>query len=115
MNPRKSLSELQLSGSPNLSRVTRYAAKDAAKTLTDGQRAEVQKLDALIEETLLACTKGQTRRGRRNPAFTNLQTLIKSRKMIIEGKTLPPAPPSVQDMEAEIDELLAANKERIPS
>jgi hypothetical protein len=116
MNPRTPITQLELVGSPNLKRAREYAEKDAAKPpLTDTQRAEVEQLDILIQECFKACARGQTRRGKRNPSFANLQALVKTRKTIIEGRQLPPAEKTPQELVSEIDRMLATAGEHKPS
>ena len=55
----------------------------------DLQRDEVAQVDELIGECLRSCARGQTRRGKRNPAFANLESLVRVRRRIVEGKALP--------------------------
>jgi hypothetical protein len=86
MNPRTPIEELQLTGSPNLHRaLKRQQADENTPPLTPEQESEITKLDGLIALAMRACKRGQTIRGRRNPAFQNLEALIKVRKLL-EGR-----------------------------
>jgi hypothetical protein len=86
LNPRKPIEELQLVGSPNLHRaLKRQRADENTPPLTPEQETEITKLDGLIALAMRACKRGQTIRGRRNPAFQNLEALIKVRKLL-EGR-----------------------------
>jgi hypothetical protein len=96
-----------LEGSPNLGRALAREKADAEKTaLSAEQRDEVKRLDELIQQAIKCCTRGMTVKGKRNPAFANLATLVKTRKQILESRG---SAPSNADMLAEIDEVLKAN------
>ena len=86
-NPRTPLDELRLQNSPNLRRALERerAEGQEAAPLTEEQKTEVSKLDALISQAMHACRKGQTVKGKRNPAFANLALLVKTRKELISG------------------------------
>jgi hypothetical protein len=86
LNPRTTIEDLQLAGSPNLRRaLKRQQADENAPPVTPEQEGEIAKIDALIAKAMNACRRGQTIRGRRNPAFQNLESLIKVRKLV-EGR-----------------------------
>jgi hypothetical protein len=88
MNPRKSIEELELQGSPNLGRsLKRLEAEKGqpAEPLTESQQSEVAQLDELIAQSMRACRKGSTVDGKRNPAYANLALLVKTRKELISG------------------------------
>jgi hypothetical protein len=86
LNPRTAIEELELAGSPNLPRaLKRKQVDEIALPLTPEQESEIAKIDALIGKAMNACKRGQTVRGRRNPAFQNLEALIKVRKLL-EGR-----------------------------
>lgn len=91
MNPRKELSELHLAGSQNIGRaLKREAAERDALPLTLEQESEIAKVDGLIAKAMSACKRGQIFRGRRNPAFQNLEALVKVRK-ILESRKIDPS------------------------
>ena len=88
MNPRTPMGDLQLAGSPNLRRALKRQHEDEnAPPLTQEQEGEISKVDALIALAMRACKRGQTIRGRRNPAFQNLESLLKVRKLL-EGRKM---------------------------
>jgi len=84
MNPRTPIADLKLSGSPNLARALKREKNDLDRPpLTQKQQTELEQIDALIMQCLKCCKRGQTRRGRRNPAFANLDALTKVRQRIL--------------------------------
>lgn len=86
-NPRTSISDLELQGSPNLNRaLKREKAEDAAPALTPDERSEIERLTELIDRAMKACKKGSTVQGKRNPAFQNLAMLVKARDTLLRGK-----------------------------
>jgi hypothetical protein len=86
MNPRAPLENLQLAGSPNLGRALKRQQEDEnAPPLAPEQLSEIARVDELISLAMRACRRGQTIRGRRNPAFQNLIDLVKTRKLL-EGR-----------------------------
>jgi hypothetical protein len=106
MNPRTPIEELQLTGSPNLHRaLKRQQADENTPPLTPEQESEITKLDGLIALAMRACKRGQTIRGRRNPAFQNLESLMKVRKTL-ENRKIDPATASNRLLK-EATELLA--------
>jgi|SRR5580704_6914935 hypothetical protein len=106
MNPRTPIEELQLTGSPNLHRaLKRQQADENTPPLTPEQESEIAKVDALIGLAMRACRRGQTVRGRRNPAFANLESLVKVRKTL-ESRKIDPATASNRLLQ-EATELLA--------
>lgn len=106
-NPRTEIDELRLQHSPNLGRALNRE-KAEAEPLSPGVEREVEQIDALIAAAMKACKKGSTVRGRRNPAFANLASLIKSRDLLLRGKKRPTAK-SANKILAEANELLGAN------
>jgi hypothetical protein len=110
MNPRTPIEELQLAGSSNLRRaLKRQKADESTVPLTPEQESEITKLDGLIALAMRACKRGQTIRGRRNPAFQNLESLIKVRKLL-EGRKVK-AETTGQRALKEAQELFANLKE----
>ena len=84
-NPRTPVDELILKSSPNLNRALKREKEESAP-LTPDQRSRLAAVDALISQSLKACKRGQTFKGRRNSAFANLESVYKIRKMILLGK-----------------------------
>lgn len=83
--PRKDLEDLKLSAtSSNLARALKIREAEAEVELTDEQKNEVDQLDALIQKAIKACRKGSTFNKRRNPAFQNLESLVKTRDLILK-------------------------------
>jgi hypothetical protein len=88
LNPKKSLEELELQGSPNIRRtLERQKAEGERPPLPPSRKAEIAQLDQLILNAMNACKRGQTVDGRPNPSFANLATLVKVRKQLLEGHT----------------------------
>lgn len=84
--PKKSTAELRLVGNASkLSREELAARADEEKQpLSASLEQELKKLDELIEIAMRECRKGQRlRNGRRNPAFQNLNSLLRSRKTLL--------------------------------
>jgi hypothetical protein len=106
MNPRTPIGDLQLAGSANLRRaLKREEAEKSAPMLTPEQESEIARVDELISLAMRACRRGQTVKGRRNPAFQNLESLMKVRKTL-EGRKIDPATASNRLLK-EATELLA--------
>jgi hypothetical protein len=106
MNARTPIRDLQLAGSPNLPRaLKREQTEKNALPLTAEQENENENIDALIALAMRACRRGQTVRGRRNPAFANLESLVKVRKTL-ESRKIDPATASNRLLK-EATELLA--------
>lgn len=88
MNPRTPIEELRLTGSPNLRRALKREAADAnTPVLPEEQQSEIAQLDALIQKALHACKRGQVFKGKRNPAFANLKTLVQLRKLLTNSRS----------------------------
>jgi len=60
-------------------RAGRYSGISAEKP------SELEQLDDLIADCLAACKEGQSLETKRNPAFSNLESLMPARKMILAG------------------------------
>ncbi len=104
--PRASLEDLALQGGgSNLSRALKREKEQIAPALTSEQRTEVAQLDALIQQALKCCRKGQTVDGRPNPAFANLASLVKTRELLLRGRHTP-RNKSSEDLLAESKKLL---------
>lgn len=101
-NPRTPITELELTGSPNLGRALKRANEDAP--LTPAQRGELEQIDDLIQRALAACRRGQVVKGKRNPAFANLAILVRLRQTVSAGRD--PEKKSTQELLAEVDRLL---------
>src|SRR5579871_1048202 len=106
MRERTSLDELQLQGSPNLRRAQNREASEANASLTPETRTEVEQLNELIEQAMSACRRGQTFKGRPNPAFEHLTKLIKVRDLLMRGKK---PKKSSADILAEANKVLGMN------
>lgn len=107
-NPRTDINELMLQGSPNLRRALhREKADESGPALTPEQLSEIEKLDELIALAMKACRKGSTLRGKRNPAFQNVATLIKARDLLTKGRK--PAKKSAQQILADADKIMGVN------
>jgi len=106
-HPRTPINELQLAGSPNLRRALAREKADATVTLTPDQRSEIDKLSELIAQTMRACRKGSTVRGRPNAAFQQLHALVRTRELLLKGRK--PSSKSAADVLAEAEKLLGAN------
>jgi hypothetical protein len=106
-NPRTPISELLLTGSPNLRRaLDREKAEADAPALTLEAKSEVEKLDALIAQALKCCKRGATFRKKTNPAFAQLSSLMKCRDLLLRGKK-DPSKKSAQEVLQEADKMLA--------
>lgn len=106
--PRIDLETADVTGQSDRWTPEQRAAREEAERakLTDDQRSEVAKLDALIADAMKACTRGQKIRGRRNPAFQNLQVLVRARKLIFDTKR-PKSQASTEEAIAKIDAMIA--------
>jgi hypothetical protein len=104
--PAKSVEEITLAGnSRKLSPQQLAARREAENTpLPLEQREELRKLDSLVAAALEKCARGQTVRGKRNPAFVNLSLLLKCRKLILSERR--DAKQQGTAMLAELDKLL---------
>lgn len=106
MNARTPIADLHLAGSPNISRaLKREESEKNAPPLTPEQESEIEKVDALISKAMAACKRGQIFRGKRNPAFQNLEALVKVRKTL-ESRKIDPSTASTR-LVREATELLA--------
>ena len=85
-NERTPIEELRFYNSPNLGRALKREEAEANRVLTAEEKDEVAQLDELIQLAMKACRKGSTVRGKRNPAFANLSSLVKTRQQILDGK-----------------------------
>lgn len=106
-NPRTSISDLELQGSPNLPRALRREKAEAdAPPLAPETKTEIEKLDALIAQAMKNCGRGATFRGKKNPAFEQLSQLIRARDLLQRGNKKS-ARKSAKELLAEADRLLA--------
>jgi len=105
VNPRTPIEDLHLAGSPNLRRaLKREQADKNAPPLTAEQESEIARVDELIATAMRACKRGQIFKGKRNPAFQNLEALVKIRKLL-ETRKISPATASTR-LVREATELL---------
>jgi hypothetical protein len=105
MRERTPLEILKLQGSPNLRRSQRRDAAEENASLCTELRSEIAQLDELIAKALSACRRGQTFRGKPNPAFEHLTKLVKARDLLLRGHK--PGKKSAQEILAEADAMLA--------
>jgi hypothetical protein len=92
--------------SGNLRRaLKREQAEDDAPPLSAEQQTELEQLNELIAQTLRACKRGCTFRGKRNPAYANLSSLIKARDLLMRGRRS--GKKSTAALLADADKLLA--------
>jgi hypothetical protein len=84
MTQRTPIDELKLQGNAsNLARAFKREKKDnATPALIGDRKAEITQLDELILRAMKACRKGFTYRGKSNPAFSHLQTLVRIREQL---------------------------------
>jgi hypothetical protein len=107
--PRHSIEDADLTGLSDRWTPEQRAEREEAERagITEDQKTEVAKLDSLIAEAMKACQRGQKLRGKRNPAFQNLATLVKARKMVLDTKRSNHARQSANDLIAEAEALIA--------
>jgi len=107
MNPRTPISELSLSGSPNLRRALAREKADAEKPpLSAKQKTEIEKLDELIAQCMKCCKRGMTIKGKRNPAFANLDALTKVRQRILLNRDPQNEPSEIMsELDAALEKL----------
>jgi len=86
MRERKTIEELQLTGSPNILRSLKREAAEAKVTLAPETHTELEQLNELIARAMSACRRGHTFRGKPNPAFENLAKLVKTRALLSKGR-----------------------------
>lgn len=86
VSERKSIEEIRLQGGKNLGRSLRREEAELERTLSPAQLDELQTVNALIQQCLRACRRGQTVKGRANPAFKNLESLYRVRKAIVRRR-----------------------------
>lgn len=82
--PRKPIAEILLAGNPGNKTNAEIAERleEERAELSAAKSDELAAVDELIAQTLVACKRGQTLNGEPNPAFRNLWTLVKSRKLL---------------------------------
>lgn len=106
MNPRKTVAELKLECSNNLARTLGYEKRDQEKPpLTAEQHDEVKRLAELIQQAMKCCARGMTVKGKKNPAFANLQVLVNIRRELLASR-IPPKKQSDSELLREADRLL---------
>jgi hypothetical protein len=100
---RKPIEELRLTGSHNLAR---SLEREAEKQLSPDTKKRLSKIDKLIEQTLAECAEGGSvgPLAKRNPAFANLESLMRTRKMLLK-ENLPEVGKSDEELLEEIDAL----------
>ena len=86
--PRTDIEDLKLQGATSNLRRALKREKDEGEPLeiTPDSLSEIETLDALIRQAMRACRRGHTFRGKRNPAFANLASLMKCRDSISKGQ-----------------------------
>jgi uncharacterized membrane protein YccC len=102
---RTPISELKLSGSPNLLRALKRDKADAIGKPSTGDHAEeIKAIDALLVQVLKACKKGSVRNKKANPSFVHLALLIRCRAEL--SATTAPVKKSDGQIIAEADRML---------
>jgi hypothetical protein len=105
MNPRKTIAELEMTGSENIKRsIKRERSEAALPPLAGDQEAEIAQLDSLIQKAMKACRR-QTQGKKRNPAFVNLALLINVRKLLLNERG-DARQKSTKDLLEEADKLM---------
>ena len=107
MSERTTVEDLKLQGATgNLRRaLKREQAEGGPPPLSIEAQSELQKLDALIAQALKNCKRGATFRKKPNPAFRQLESLMRCRAQLTRGQKTN-AKKSVADVLAEADRLL---------
>jgi hypothetical protein len=103
--PFNSAAELELVGTP--SHILDKCKKSEDVPLPASLAEHIRHVDKLIGEAIEACGTGQQSGTKRNPAFQNLELLIRVRKRIIEqARLLPAEERPVEDLLEETNRLL---------
>jgi len=85
---------LELQGNKsNINRALRRQERDAAKRLTPDNKRRLAVLDKLIDQAMAECAEGGSvgEKAKRNPAFSNLESLMRTRKLLLREN-----PPEVE-------------------
>ena len=100
------IEDLELTGSGNMKRSLERQKKRVEKRLTPSNRERLAKIDQLIDEQMGECECGGSigEAEKRNPAFANLESLMRTRKMLLKEE------PSETEEESVEDLLREANK-----
>ncbi len=100
------IEDLELTGSGNIKRSLERQKKRVEKRLTPSNRERLAKIDQLIDEQMGECECGGSigEAEKRNPAFANLESLMRTRKMLLKEE------PSETEEESVEDLLREANK-----
>jgi hypothetical protein len=109
MTQRTSIENLELqSNASNLARARARIDREKAEAapLAPGRKGEIQQLDELIIAALKACRR-QSLKGKTNPAFQNLSTLVKLRANML--KENPPAN-STEDAVSDLKQFIAKGR-----
>jgi hypothetical protein len=99
---------LELQGNKsNLKRALKRQEKDAAKSLSPSNKKRLAVLDQLIEQAMEECAEGSSvgDKQKRNPAFANLESLMRTRKLLLRENP-PETKKSTEDLLAEVDVFL---------
>jgi hypothetical protein len=108
LNPRTPIEMLKLTGSTNLRRALKREEAEENLRAPKNAAEEVARLDELIALAMKACRRGQTVNDKRNPAFGNLASLVRIRKMILERGGVA-TKKSGEEILAEADRLMGVN------
>lgn len=105
------IEDLQLTGSGNITRSLERQKKRQEKRLTPSNRERLAKIDELITQTISDCEHGSIigEAEKRNPAFANLESLMRTRKMLLR-EDVPPEEESTEDLLAEADKIIRRAK-----
>jgi hypothetical protein len=109
MNPRTDVKVLELQGANgNLRRaLKRESAEAEAPAISPDVKSEIEELNALIAQALKCCRRGATYKKKSNPAFRQLESLIRCREMLRKGR--PPGKKSAAEILADADRVLGVN------
>jgi len=104
--PRTNLAELELTGSTNLLRSRKRMAEEAARPpLSPEAKSELMQINTLIQLAIKGCRHGQSFKGKRNPAYSNLEALVRIRRLL-QGGSSAETTKSTEEILAEADALM---------
>ncbi len=88
---RESMQHIRTAGNPSKLSEAELKQREAEENtpLTAAQESELAQLDKLIQKALKAAGRGQSWKGRRNPAIANLAVLYKLRRDVVNQRRTP--------------------------
>jgi hypothetical protein len=106
-NPRTPIADLDLTGSPNLLRARKRMVADAARPpLSREAKSELVQINALIQLAIKGRRHGQSFKGKRNPAYANLEALMRIRRLLQGSSGSSETQKSTDEILAEADALM---------